>query len=242
MQFVLRCAFAVAVIELAVSSHTVAAPFVNLDFEQATIIPTQQPFINAAAAFPGWTARIGQTPVNNVAYDYWGIGEAVVALFDQPSETLGIPLLQGQFMPVLVHHSSLNLTASLEQSGDIPNESRSLQLICEFHRQAPDVTINGTPIPMSFFSEISGSDSAVIYAGDISAFAGSTATLRFTSRNIEAFDDVRFSPTVVPEPAESWAILISFWGMQQMRLGRQLRSRRKGKWNDIEHRSGENLV
>ena len=39
---------------------THAAPFVNLDFEQSTVVPVggDPRFIQAAPAFPGWTARL----------------------------------------------------------------------------------------------------------------------------------------------------------------------------------------
>jgi hypothetical protein len=64
-----------------VTPRASAAPFVNLDIEQATIPPGTLPgFVNASAAFPGWTARIGAVPASSVLYNEDGIGGPAVVL------------------------------------------------------------------------------------------------------------------------------------------------------------------
>src|SRR5436190_1440681 len=92
------CAVA-AVVLVSFSRAAAAAPFTNLDFEQAIVPPgTPSPgTVSSSLAFPGWTVRIGNSAINSVYYDYDGIGEAAVALYDKPAEDLGIPLLQDKY-------------------------------------------------------------------------------------------------------------------------------------------------
>src|SRR5262245_45319238 len=59
-----------------------AAPFVNLDFEQSTVLPSDPVIVPTSAAFPGWTAWIGNVPQDFVYHDAQGAGDPVVALYD----------------------------------------------------------------------------------------------------------------------------------------------------------------
>lgn len=71
------------------------------------------------------------------------------------------------------------------------------------------VTLNGTPISLS---EVSQSGGVITVAGDVSAFAGTSATLSFlceatpgggfpANENYFNLDDIQFSSSSVPEPS-----------------------------------------
>jgi hypothetical protein len=113
-----RLTFLVVVLLLAASAAQ-ASPFVNLDFEQANVPAGTGQFISTANAFPGWTARINNAALGGVYHDYDGIGEAAVALYDQPAFDLGIPLLQGSYAALLIGNGGFPPdVASLSQVGD----------------------------------------------------------------------------------------------------------------------------
>src|SRR5947207_9709732 len=81
-----------------------AAPFVNLNFEQATV-PTGTPpsdHYSATAAFPGWTPRIGNVVQTTVNYDYDGTGGACVVLYDRDPGTGGWSVPEGKYAVELV--------------------------------------------------------------------------------------------------------------------------------------------
>lgn len=222
----IRPIFVVCVLLLSFGNRAMAAPFVNLDFEQATVVPVGGDFIQAGPAFPGWTPRIDGTPLTNVAYNYVGFGEPVVSLFDQPGDGIGLPLLEGRFMAVLVSRAGSATRGSLTQSGDVPSNSVTIRMLADLDFGPPLVRINGVVIPMVLLppSFTEGS----LFAGEVSLFAGSLVALEFLSPQpplgrISGFDAVEFSPLPIPEPTHALATLA---GLTLFQTGR-LRSHRR---------------
>ena len=192
----------------AASARVTAAPFVNLDFEQATVPPGTGATIAASSAFPGWTPRIGTSVQSSVNYNYPGIGESAVVLYDD--WILGATaVLDGQYSALLIPTQASN-SASLAQSGDVPGDTKSLLIRGAQNRPAPVVTLNGTPIALVVVDPSSTIFEPVVYGGDIAAFAGETAEMRISSgASILAADSIVFSPTAVPEPSVGlWAALL----------------------------------
>jgi hypothetical protein len=195
--------------------------FANLNFEQATIAPAPPGYtpsdafnpISAANALPGWIVIEDSTICTAV----WG---SPVAL-DETS----VALVSGSFSPIQGNFSvqlsayadapsNLYRSSSISQTGLIPSGTQSIQFLIASPSQAgivqPNaiVTLNRTPISLS---EISQSGGVLTMAGDVSAFAGTTADLTFlceatqggtfpANENIFNLDDIQFSVSPVPEP------------------------------------------
>jgi hypothetical protein len=199
--------------------------FQNLDFEMATVSPAPsgytplnaRPPISAADALPYWTVRLDET----VSTAIWGAPDALdetsVALVSGGTYPNYTPL-QGAFSVQLYAYADVPAgyyhNASLSQTGLIPTGTRSIQFlvlsppVAGIYPANPAVMING--IPISIFS-LSTSGGVITMAGDVSAFAGTTATLSILSagvsgspylnENIFALDNIQFSTTAVPEPS-----------------------------------------
>jgi hypothetical protein len=202
-----------------------AAPFVNLDFEQATVPPgTPSPgFIPAPVAFPGWTPRIAEVPQTIVGYNNPGIGEAAVTLYDRPLGPGGLRVLQGSYSAALATDFAFGSRASLEQTGDIPIEAKSLRFLlnytAHFMEGIPTVSIDGLDLPLVQLSPAQGFN-PILFGADVTAYVGSIATLRFSSgttssNRLVAFDAVTFSEIPIPEPsvALTLGIALSIAGM-----------------------------
>ncbi len=212
--------------------------FVNLDFEEATVAPAPPGYtpsdafnpISAASAFPGWTAREDGIICTAV----WG---SPVAL-DETSVALvsgGFSPIQGGYSVQLYAYanapSGFYHNSSISQTGLIPSGTQSIQFLIASPSQAgiippnPIVTVNGAPIGLS---EISQSGGVITMAGDVSAFAGTTADLIVlcklkqpqapnfpANENIFNLDDIQFSASPVPEPGTvalfaTGALLLAF--------------------------------
>ncbi|CAN5442507.1 hypothetical protein BH09PLA1_BH09PLA1_10820 [soil metagenome] len=202
-QFVRVACFAYVLIVLLSTHRVLAAPFVNLDFEQATVVhtdPNFPPAIDAAAAFPGWIARVGDSIRTNVTYNYRGGGQAVISLYDRPASDIGFPLLQGQYMAVLISDSAFGSSASLAQTGDVPAGTRSITFLGEAGRGAPSLLINGTAISTVNLTGNNGLGQPAKFGADLTPFAGQTVELRLSSISQHAIDDFSFSTTPIPEP------------------------------------------
>lgn len=195
--------------------------FLNLNFEQATVASAPSGYtpsdafnpISAASAFPYWTVRQDGTICNAV----WGTPVAL----DQTSVALvsaGYSPIQGNYSVQLSAYadapSGFYHNSSISQTGLIPLGTLSLLFLVASPSQAgavqpnPIVTINGTPISLSLLSQSGG---VMTMAGDVSAFAGSTAELAFlcqatqgggfpSNENIFNLDGIQFSSSPVPEP------------------------------------------
>ena len=219
---------AVALVTLSLASVSLGAAFQNLDFEQAQIQsapPNFIPFdayppISAAGALPGWTVREDGVACTAV----WGAPNAL----DETSVTLMGPSyspIQGSYSVRLYAFADapagLYHTASISQTGDLPADARSIQLLIRggsFVKAAPLVTLNGVQINMS---PPSGSGPTISMVGDVTAFAGTTAQLAIQSlgvpgggfpqdENLFDLDAIVFSPVPVPESGSATLATIGF--------------------------------
>src|SRR5262245_698817 len=111
--------FAGLLLLAAAPARLAGAPFVNLNFEQGVAPPGSGETIPASMAFPGWTPRIATFVQDDVYYNYPGIGEACVVLYDRSLSIGGLPVLEGQFSVALIS-SADSMEASLTQQGGIP--------------------------------------------------------------------------------------------------------------------------
>jgi hypothetical protein len=195
--------------------------FVNLDFEQASINTAPSGFtpwdaydpISAASALPCWTVSEDSTICTAIWGEPVALDETSVALV-----SAGYTPIQGSYSVQLSAYANAPSgyfhSSSISQTGFIPIGTQSIQFLISRPSQAgsvqpnPIVTFNGTPVSLS---EISQSGGIITMAGDVSAFAGTTAVLTFlceatqggafpADENIFNLDDIQFSAQSVPEP------------------------------------------
>jgi hypothetical protein len=176
--------------------------FINLDFERATIPPTPVGGTTFPAdprlAFPGWTVGGSGTVVG---YNGLSIGAPAVDLMG-PSfpNSAGFTPLQGSYSVLLQYFDIAGGPPTLSETGMVPSGTQSINFLVGNGENDAVVTLNGKNIPLV---SISGGR----LAGNISAFAGSLAQLTFSTTTGNRFgeflyfDDVQFSPSVVPEPS-----------------------------------------
>lgn len=189
---------------LLVCSSATAAPFQNLDFEQAVVSGPPGSTFPVAEALPHWTLD----PVTGVVvYDQICLGQGCISVHDSGTTfsapafpSSGVPL-EGAFSVVLQGPNFLATgPVYIEQVGDVT--AGVIQLLF----QAPvgggtlEVSLNGTGISLT---PVGTAGAATILRGDVSAFSGMTAALRISSSGPTeggppvVVDAVRF----VPEPS-----------------------------------------
>lgn len=174
--------------------------FQNLDFERATIAPTPigggtYP-ADPAQCFPGWTVGGSGTVV---MYNDLSLGAPAISLMGPNFPNYpGYTPLQGSYSVLLQYLNIAGGPPTLSQSGMIPSDAQSINLLVGDGDAV--VTLNGVTIPLV---GLAGGR----WAGDISAFAGTTALLRFSTTTgvpnaMERlyFDDIQFSTQQIPEP------------------------------------------
>lgn len=182
-----------------IGQHCYSQGFVNLDFEDATVIPVV-PGIEASSAIPGWTAYYSVGfPLNTIFYNTVSLGGAIVALEDENAPG-GVPLpIQGNYS-VLLEGSIPNAATSayIGQAGTIPITAQSLTFFGNLAGNI-QVTFNGQNIP---YSTVGNGANYTIYGADISSYAGQTGQLLFTAPVLTSalLDNIQFSPSPVPEP------------------------------------------
>ena len=171
--------------------------FRDLDFEQATVVPTYtgSPFIWAADAFPGWTAYAGGVPVNEVQLD--SVLFDALGLDDGSSGAVPPAALDGRFSAMLGGIALPGIPGSIGQSGVIPAGSESLRFLAGGELS---VYFAGHALPLQVLG--SGPNASEIYAADISAYAGQYGQLLFQAGRggIDGLDDITFSAQAIPEP------------------------------------------
>src|SRR6266446_1041129 len=177
--------------------------FQNLDFELANIPPGQVPGpVSDAAAIPGWIAYLGTQP-SAVFYDLPSAGAAQVTLLDAPASIEGSfsVLLQGGLGNSPGSPGGVAPTeASIRQTGLVPVGAQSIFLKAQAGFIPLSVSLAGQNIPI--FAVGTGPN-YTLYGGDVSAFGGQPAELRFTalpSNDNWLIDSIEFSSQAVPEP------------------------------------------
>ena len=229
--------FAAAVTILQHSSH--AQSFINLDFEAANlpILAPEQPggLVPVANAMPGWSVFIGNEQGPVVFYNTPTLGSAAVWIIGPNFPTLpfgSIPPIEGRFTAYLTSGGGGNteiLPASISQTGLVPAGMASIQ--ARVNGRPPSVSLNGTEIMMF---PISSGPGYTVYGGDVSAFSGQVATLRFSALPTPEdpfrgfrLDAISFSPLPVPEPGviALAAIGTGFLGIRRWRNSRNRTNR-----------------
>jgi hypothetical protein len=193
------------------------APFVNLNFEQATVPPGSMNFLPAAQAFPGWTPAIGGVPLNVVHYNNPGIGEGAVVLYDQPLFIGGFHVIEGTYSVALLTDHGFNLVASLSQTGDVPVGTRSLRLLASISIRPPRVFVDNVELPLLRLSDPIGPPGGAhfIWGADATVLSGRTdAILRLSSNSLGqpdstvGLDAISWSPLPVPEPVHGSTFML----------------------------------
>jgi hypothetical protein len=115
------------------------------------------------------------------------------------------------------------ISASVSQTGDVPAGTKSVRFIARniaySSMHVPPSTLflqmDGQSLPLVILSSTGTGD--FVFGADVSAWAGTTADLRFgvaaytfpTDTLFGNFDSVSFSPIPIPEPANVLIILCS---------------------------------
>ena len=181
--------------------------FQNLNFEQARVTPTPVngygDEVDPALAFPGWTVSAAGTGTNTswrlyTLYNSQTLDSPAVDLIGPlfPNGT-GLTSLQGSYSVVLQYSAFFRVFPFLSQTGLVPADARSISFLISSQAGVypPFVTLNGVWVPLV---PIAGGR----LAGDVTAFAGASAELTFsTGAYLAYFDDVRFSNLPIPEPS-----------------------------------------
>jgi hypothetical protein len=182
-----------------------AAPFQNLGFDDANT----NNLVNGIWGAPedlltGWTISPSQKAIGVNAIT---IGSGYVSLWS--GNGIGsIPPAEGRFLLDFDGPPGFAEQWTLSQTADIPIEARAIHFISSDAHVS--LTLNGADVPLVYvprrinlISELND-----VY-GDISAFAGQTVDMAFTTsitvgRLDAGLDSIAF---VVPEPAP-WALLV----------------------------------
>ena len=197
--------------------------FQDLDFE-SPILPLV-PSVPLTNAFPGWLGYVGTNQVSRVRIDGVNLDVATLALIRTTLVAYPTPLIQGNYTAVLQPQRDPNdipsgslVPVALLQSGMVPSGSKSLQFKGYTAGTPFAVSLGGVNIPV--FNLESFPD-YTLYGGDISAFAGSIAELRFTAfpdnyphSTVFALDSIEFSIQPIPEPGT-----VALFGLGALLLG-----------------------
>ena len=206
--------------------------FQNLGFENTTLtVFVRNPFIPSYATnatIPGWGWSPHETfgfgdPNTTVALDGFALDAPAVTLQANSSRAIQgyTVFLQGGTMGGGLVTGNTN-GAFIYQTGQIPTTSQSLTYLGS---GAVRVAFNGQLLPSIV---ISNAATHTVWGVDISAYAGQSGELRFTSPWLASglLDDIRFSPAAIPEPSAlalyslGLGVLILFGAMKRP-LGRR---------------------
>lgn len=210
-----------------------AQSFQDLDFESADVSTVEgYKQVQFANAFPGWS---GNTVMpyfgfsGMAGYDYMQMDSISIGIFDQngPYPNLdGYTAYLGGDLESTINYGS----ADIWQTGVIPAYAKSIHFYSTIAYGAaipgysPTLTLslNGTPVS---FSAIGTVGAFTQYAADVSAYAGTSTTLKFdVSATYPSpspvpsgqhwifgvgIDEISFSPTPAPAPEPATLTLLS---------------------------------
>jgi len=191
--------------------------FQNLNFEAANLIGySPRDLVPITSAMPGWSAFWGTMQSQTVGYDAINLSAGIISIIDSASPPFAPAPLQGKYSALLEGSSSTSglYPATISQTGLVPAGIQSLAVDMFWESAPPVVTLGGqniTMVPIKTFPTYT------LYAGNIAAFAGQSATLSFTAPaptpvgSIQTFlvlDNIMFSTASVPEPGTLALFLI----------------------------------
>lgn len=216
---------------IAGSNACAQGSFQNLGFENPILplAPDPRGFLSASDAIPGWMPYIGTNPAG-VLYNSTYLGTAVVDLIG-PEYTNSPIVIDGSYTVVLqagLANSSgspggvAQTEVSIRQTGLVPLGTESIFFKAATGFLPLSVSLAGQSIPI--FAMGTGPN-YTLYGGDISAFGGQTAELRFTAlppNDNWTIDSIEFSTQAIPEPA-----LPGLFGLGAVALCWRLRQQRQ---------------
>lgn len=218
----------------ALSPVLCAATFQNFDFDSTvTNITLSLPpdegvgYGPASDLLPGWQLFQGANQVSSIGYDLNPISLGVASIYDVNSQGFPAPV-SGKYSLGLYPGYNLIFNYqpfSLVQVGDIGANIQSIRFI---NYGSPfELRLNGTLIPLVYDYQPGSSnlDTRVAYVtGDISAFAGQTVQIKFTTLDmpnsvVNGLDDIELNAQAVPEPSATALLLLglSFLGFESGR-------------------------
>ena len=204
-----------AAVSFALLRNVSGQEFVNLDFESSipTNVITENGITFGLAIIPGWTAFLSGSPLGIIRYN--------VENDDGGVELVGtgaVPPIQGNYFIMLNGANLPNIqnTAGIGQTGTIPLTAQSLIFWGDVG--ADDVSFDGQTLPLTMTGS---TENYNIYEANISAFAGKTGQLLFTTvvGGQDVIDNIQFSSSPIPEPSTlslfSICILFLCWRMKR---------------------------
>jgi hypothetical protein len=183
--------------------------FVNLDFEDAVIVPDpSSPYypyaVYSSDAIPGWTILPGNfLGTNEITYNALSTGSTAIALVGT-DDHFGPDSLDGNYS-IDLYGGVLAGAASISQTGVVPALTESIFFEAQGGGGTLQLSLGGQTIP--FFALSTGAN-YTLYGGSIpSNFSGQSEQLVLSAsqqggNNFWEIDDIQFSPLAVPEPSE----------------------------------------
>lgn len=189
--------------------------FLNLDFEQATMVPLgggNSNLYSALDALPGWTVYQGSNVVGAVLYNNLTLGSPSVSIHDPMSIFGIIHPLEGVYSVVIQSSTGGVIPSAIGQTGQLPLDSATL-LFYAANYQNLEVSFADNAI--SYVQVGVGANYSILGA-DISSYAGQYGELRFTSRSsgFLEIDNIQFSSIGIPEPST-----LTLFGLGALLLG-----------------------
>jgi hypothetical protein len=163
-------------------------PFVNLDFESATLLPVgvSGQTVQLAAGFPGWTVSINSPIDSNALYNNMYLDSAGIGIVDTNAQLLATAVIGGRYTAFL--QSGLGYTpagavvsdTTLSQTGLVPPYVQSLQFKAKTFFDPSGrfaVGLGGQILPLR---TLATATNYTLYGADVSPWAGQLAQLSFT--------------------------------------------------------------
>jgi hypothetical protein len=205
----LRIAYFV-VVSFAILRNAPGQNFINLNFEDATIVPDpSSPYypnaVYTSDAIPGWTTIGEFLGTNDIYYNDQALGSPSVALYGTNSEY--DPPLDGAYSIWLYGGYYPTTGVSISQTGLVPNDAASILFIAQYSGPPGGILLVSLGGQNISFSAISTGSDYTMYGGNISsALDGQSEQLIFNApaesgNNFWEIDDIQFSASPVPEPS-----------------------------------------
>ena len=200
----------------ALSSGLYAAAFQNLDFDSAVTNNVTGGYGPTSDLLPGWLLYDGPNQVPSIGYDLTATFLPQASIYDANWQGVPAPVAGNYSLGL---YPGLNLIFeyqpfSLVQSGDIGTGINSIRFVD--YGGPFELRLNNTLVPLTY-NYLPGStdpDTRVAnVVGDVSAFAGQTVEIRFTTvdipnRTLNALSGIEFSTQIAPEPGETALLLL----------------------------------
>jgi hypothetical protein len=199
---------------LARTTTAAAAPFTNLDFEQATVVVNDPMFglLDWDLAFPGWEQL---DPFVNYGTPHVGMTRLVMLAEAGGPEPWSPPAVSGQYSALIRNGAGEDAEdAWLAQTGDVPVAAKAIEFLVD--GDEPEVYLGGVQLSLV---EIDEPGFIRRFAANVVPFAGATAELKFLYPGNPNFDpdginykggildDIAFTQRIIPEPS-TWVMAL----------------------------------